>query len=220
MLRLNPGAEVVVFDGEGSEGRARLGRLDKEGHLVLEVLESKLLDRESPLMVRLVQGLPRGMKMEWVLQKATELGVAQVGLLSSQRSVCSGRDLREKGKWSRWLKILEEASRQCGRNRVPDLLGPWSLDEFLRVSKAEALKLVLWESALDRPLRNVMASLKEIPGSVWLVVGPEGGFEAWEVEKLLGAGFVPVGLGPRILRTETVGVAALALLQFLYGDLG
>lgn len=220
VLRLNPGEEVFVFDGVGREGRAKVGKPDPQGRLILEVTSLESLKRESDFKVYLVQGLAKAPKMEWVLQKAAELGVAQVGVLSCKRSVPSARGLRETGKWARWLKILEEACRQCGRSIVPELSGPWGLEEFLVIPEPGALRLVLWEGESERRLKHVIGSLKEAPEDVWLVVGPEGGFESSEVQKLTQAGFISVGLGPRILRTETAGIAVLALLEFLYGDLG
>lgn len=220
VLRLHPGEEVLVFDGEGGEAQARVLRLDQEGRLILEVTGLESSKRESHLNLNLVQGLAKAEKMEWVLQKATELGAAMVGVLSCRRSVPSTRGIKETAKWARWLKILEEASRQSGRSRVPELAGPWGLEEFLDIPEAQALKLVLWEDESQRGLKDVISLLKETPRDVWLVVGPEGGFEGREVQKLIQAGFVSVGLGPRILRTETAGVAVLAVLQFLYGDLG
>lgn len=220
VLRLTPGEEVLVFDGEGCEGTARVGRTDQQGRLILEVISLETVERESCLNLHLVQGLPKAQKMEWVLQKVTELGVSGIGVLSCRRSVPSARGLQGSAKWARWLKILQEATRQCGRSKVPQLAGPWDLEEFLDIPEPEALKLVLWEGESDKRLRDVLSSLKEAPRDVWVVVGPEGGFEVQEVQGLVRAGFVPVRLGPRILRTETAGMAVLALLQFLYGDLG
>jgi 16S rRNA (uracil1498-N3)-methyltransferase len=220
VLRLNPGRELLVFDGKGVEARARVGRLDQEGRLILEVIDLESLEREPHLNLSLVQGLAKASKMEWVLQKATELGVVRLGVLSCRRSVPWASRSQETAKWSRWLKIIEEASRQCGRSRVPELAGPWELEEFINVPEPQALRLVLWEAESENRLKDVLSSLKEAPKDVWVVVGPEGGFESWEVQKLLQAGCVAVGLGPRILRTETAGIAVLALLQFLYGDLG
>lgn len=220
VLRLRAGEEILVFNGEGEEGTARIGKMGQEGRLALEVTSLTRVERESGLNLHLVQGLAKAGKMEWVLQKATELGAARIGVLSCRRSVPWARGLQETAKWSRWLKILEEASRQCGRSKVPELAGPWELEELLSVSEPEALKLVLWEGESEKKLRDVLSSLKEAPKNAWVVVGPEGGLESWEVQKLLQAGYLAVGLGPRVLRTETAGVAVLALLQFLYGDLG
>lgn len=220
VLRLKAGEEILVFNGEGAEGIARIGKLDKEGRLALEVLDFALSEMQSGVKLHLVQGLAKAAKMDWVLQKATELGVARIGVLSCRRSVSSATGLRETAKWARWLKILEEASRQCGRSRVPELAGPWDLEQLLDASRGEALKLVLWEGETQNRLKHVVGSMREAPRDVWLVVGPEGGLEKGEVHQLFLAGFIPVGLGPRILRTETAGLVVLAVLQYLYGDLG
>lgn len=212
---------MLVFDGEGMEGEARIQQVDQRGRVTLEVLRVERGRRDSPLRLHLVQGLPRAQKLEWVLQKATELGVSQIGVLLCQRSLGSAKGLRGTRRWSRWRRILEEAARQCGRARVPDLVGPWDLDEFLEFQGgSQALRLVLWEEARGKGLSEALRDLAGPPREVWLVVGPEGGLEPWEVDRMVEAGFIPVGLGPRTLRTETAGAVALAILQFLFGDLG
>ena len=220
MLRLHLGEAVLVFDGQGREGTASIKEVDEGGRLVLEVLSSNEVERESSLSVHLVQGLAKAHKMEWVLQKATELGARDVGVLLCQRSVPGGRELTGTSRWSRWRRILEEASRQSGRSQVPELRGPWGLEEFLGVVPPQALRLVMWEGARGKGLREALSPLQEPPREAWLVVGPEGGLEPWEVDRMVQAGFIQVGLGPRVLRTETAGPAVLAILQFLYGDLG
>ncbi|MGQ9858283.1 MAG: RsmE family RNA methyltransferase [Thermodesulfobacteriota bacterium] len=218
-LRLKAGETVGIFDGRGLEGEARIQRTGRGWGLEVLRLERALW--VPSLRLNLVQGLARPQRLEWVLQKSTELGVSRVGLLRCRRCVSQPQDLKDSGRWRRWCRIMEEASRQCGRAEVPDLLGPWELEEFVEFQRgARGLRLVLWEEARSKGLREALEGRETPPGEAWVVVGPEGGLEEREVERLVECGFEAVGLGPRILRTETAGIAALAILQFSFGDLG
>ncbi|MEJ5378323.1 MAG: 16S rRNA (uracil(1498)-N(3))-methyltransferase [bacterium] len=221
VLRLGPGDRVNVFDNLGMEGEASIAEVLPDGSITLQVMRTRTLNTESSLEILLVQGVPRPAKMDWVLQKCTELGIKGIGLLLCKRSFFPREDMISQKRWSRWQKILEEAARQSGRSSVPELMGPWNLKKFLEYQEQDqALRLVFWEGETRSHLREVLARVERRPSRAWVVVGPEGGLEKKEIEGLGEAGFVPVGLGPRILRTETAALAAVTILQYVLGDMG
>jgi 16S rRNA (uracil1498-N3)-methyltransferase len=158
--------------------------------------------------------------MDWVIQKATELGASEICVLRAHRSIPRVEGAPSRTRMERWNRIAVEAARQCGRTRVPILSGPVTLETLCRrVAREAGLKLVAWEGETKRGLRGAVAEAGQGCQEAWLAVGPEGGFEEVEVRALEGAGFRPVRLGPRILRTESAGPAAMAILQHLLGDL-
>jgi len=214
VLRLPVGEEILLLDGEGTVCRCRLESLSRRA-AVAGVLERRQ-QREGVLPVRLLQGLPKGEKMELVLQKGTELGLAAFTPVLAARSVPTPSAERGEKRLRRWERIVREAAQQSRRVVLPCLDGVLPLDEALRQSREE-LRLLLWEEA-SRPLAEVLPVAA--PRDVAVLVGPEGGFSAEEVAAARAAGFIPVGLGPRILRSETAGLALAAVLQYLYGDLG
>jgi len=207
VLRLAPGAEFRLFDGCGrvadavlqDDGRARL--LQLHGPLPM------------PCRIRLIQGVPKGDKIELILQKGTELGVSEFHLVTTERSVV--RFKRESRQQLRWEKIIQEAARQSGQYHLPQLQCSDSLPAALAGNDAD-LKLLLWEQS-DAPLAEVLGDKKYQRISV--IVGPEGGITGAEAAVAVSSGYQPVSLGPRILRTETAGLAIIAVLQYLYGDL-
>lgn len=212
VLRLAPGADILLLDGRGTICRCRIEQLDRRSGLAI-VLE-RWQQAETAFPLRLLQGVPKGDKMELVLQKGTELGV------NAFTPVLSGRSIPGSGGGSgnrqiRWQRVLEEAARQSRRAHLPRLDAPQSLAAALADSK-EDLRLLLWEKG-SRPLAEVLPSPR--PAAAAVLIGPEGGFSNEEAAQAMNAGFLPVGLGPRILRTETAGLALAAILQFHYGDL-
>jgi 16S rRNA (uracil1498-N3)-methyltransferase len=214
VLRLGPGAEILLLDGEGTVCRCVVESLGRRGGAA-RVLERRR-EAETALPVHLLQGLPKGEKMELVLQKGTELGITAFTPVLAGRGVAVPPVERGAKRLERWARIVREAARQCGRPCLPLLSPPLPLAEALAGCRQE-LRLMLWEEE-SRPLAEVLPA--GAPRDVALLVGPEGGFAAAEAQAALRAGFVPVRLGPRILRTETAGLAAAAILQYRYGDLG
>jgi len=214
VLRLSAGEEILLLDGEGTVCRCRLETLSRRA-AVARVLERRQ-QAEGTLPVRLLQGLPKGEKMDLVLQKGTELGLAAFTPVLAARSVPAPSGERGEKLRRRWERIVREAAQQSRRVVLPRLDAVLPLDEALRLSREE-LRLLLWEEE-SRPLAEVLPAAA--PRDVAVLVGPEGGFGAEEVAAARAAGFVPVGLGPRILRSETAGPAIAAVLQYLYGDLG
>jgi 16S rRNA (uracil1498-N3)-methyltransferase len=167
----------------------------------------------------LVQGLPKGDKLEWVLQKGTELGATLFAPADTARAVVKLDEKRAAERVKRWTKIVEEAARQCGRADVPEVHPPRALLEAVASLPPGTRLLVLDEEERARPLGQAVASLPE-GDPLALVVGPEGGLDRGEVTALAEVGGVPVTLGRRVLRTETAALAALAVLQHLRGELG
>ena len=214
VLRLNVGATLEVFDGAGHCFDARVTRLD-EVAAQLELGDARAVPALRPVTV--VQGLPKGDKLELVLQKATELGATGFAPVSCERSVVK-LDGKEAHKQARWQRIVEEAARQCGRADVPAVALPTSLVEGVR-ALGDVSVLVLDEEEHAVPLSEAVRAL---PASrpLALVVGPEGGLARTEVSALVKHGARTVTLGRLILRTETAALAALSVVRHLDGDLG
>jgi 16S rRNA (uracil1498-N3)-methyltransferase len=172
--------------------------------------------RDTALEVHLLQGLPKGDKLELVLQKTTELGAARLTPVLTARSVPVRDAAREGRRLERWQRIVTEATRQCGRAQVPQVDAPLPLAQALSQVSAE-MRLVAWEKG-GRSLSSLAESFS--PLSVAVLIGPEGGLEASEVALAQDFGFLPVTLGPRILRTETAGMVLAAWIQLIWGDMG
>jgi 16S rRNA (uracil1498-N3)-methyltransferase len=213
VLRLRAGAEVVLFNGAGGEHPAVLTHVDKR-RVEAEVAEHAAREVESPLRVTLLQGISRGERMDYTIQKAVELGVARILPVLTERSMVSLAGERLEKRLRHWQGVAASACEQCGRNRVPEVAEPATLAERL----AEPLGgpgLVLHHRA-----EAGLAQLPDPAGDVHLLIGPEGGLAPAELASAERAGYLGVRLGPRILRTETAAVVALAALQAWWGDLG
>lgn len=210
VLRLKVGDEVLLLDGTGTCCRGRLAALDRRAATVTVL--ARWQEREGCCPLQLLQALPKGDKFDLVLQKGTELGITRFQPLLSARTVSRP----ERGRSARWQRIVSEAARQSRRPCLPVVEELASLAEAVAAESAP-LRLLLWEAG-SRPLAEVLPA--ERPAAVAVLVGPEGGLSAEEVALAQAAGFVPVHLGPRILRTETAGLAIAAVVQFRYGDWG
>ncbi|MCC6473227.1 MAG: 16S rRNA (uracil(1498)-N(3))-methyltransferase [Burkholderiales bacterium] len=209
-LRLREGDAVILFDGRGGEYAARLERAGHE-RLVARTLAFAGVERESPLRIRLAVGLSAGERMDYLVQKATELGAAAIVPLLTERCVVRLDAERAARRLEHWRAIAIAACEQCGRNRIPEIGAIAPLDELLR-APAQGERLVLDPEARHR--------LGDVPRSqtVVLLAGPEGGLSQGERDRAAAAGFMPIRFGPRTLRTETAPLAALAALQALQGD--
>jgi 16S rRNA (uracil1498-N3)-methyltransferase len=212
VLRLKPGDAVTLFNGEGGEYPGRIA--DAGRKVRVELAAWRDIERESPLEVTLAQALPAGDRMDWVVQKAVELGVARIVPLAAARCVVKLAGERAERRAGHWQSVAVSACEQCGRNRVPEIAPVLDLRHWLALQPAnnEGRRLLLDPQAGLR--------LREVParGGVTLLVGPEGGLTEDEEAAARAAGFQGVALGPRILRTETAGPAALAALAALHGD--
>jgi len=213
VLRLRDGDAVVLFDGRGGEYEARLA-VPGRGQVAAETRQRRDPERESPLQVTLVQAVSSSEKMDFTIQKAVELGVAAIQPVLSEKSVVRLSAEREEKKLARWRRVAIAACEQCGRNRVPELREAMSVDAYCRAPGPASLRLLL--SPQGSPgLKNIRSKIEH---AVTLAVGPEAGFSDAEERLLQRAGFVPVRLGPRVLRTETAALAALAALNAIAGD--
>jgi len=207
VLRLREGELVLLFDGRGGEYEARLS-MPRRGQVVAEIGARRDVERESPLAVTLVQAVSSGEKMDFTIQKAVELGVAAIQPVLTAKSVVRLSAEREAKKLAHWRRVAIAACEQCGRNRIPEILEPVALDRY---RPGAGSRILLSPSGPGK-----LADFAK--GPVVLAAGPEAGFSDGEEQFLLRAGFQPVRLGPRILRTETAALAALAALNALAGD--
>lgn len=209
VLRLAAGDAVQLFDGSGQEFVGELVEVGKKS-VQVELREQFAGLTESPLRIHLGQGLSRGERMDWAIQKATELGVAEITPLVSERCEVRLKDERADKRLAHWRQIAISACEQCGRSVLPIINAPLGLGEWLAQTEAE-LKLVL------HPVAAPLASHAR-PGSLAFLIGPEGGLSDAEVQQAQRAGYHAARLGPRVLRTETAPVVALSVAQQLWGD--
>jgi 16S rRNA (uracil1498-N3)-methyltransferase len=220
VLRLSPGAVVEAADGGGRLYAVRLdvvGAHEAWGTIVGDAGVPPS-SRESPCAITLAQAILKGDRMAWLIQKATELGVARIVPVVTARVVARPGAGRADDRQRRWQRVAREAVKQCGRTVVPAVEGPRSLDSVLGEAAAHETAWLLWEGG-GTPLA-AMAARAGHPRRLLLLVGPEGGFTRDERTAAESAGLAPVGLGPRILRAESAGLTAVALCQHLFGDLG
>ena len=217
VLRLGPGDRITVFDDGGWEHEAVIRQLSAERGEI-EILRSYQAGRESPLRMILAVGLTKGEKIDWVVEKATELGVHEIVPFTSTFAVPRLDEKKIAARSARWEKIALSAVKQCGRTQPPEISPLCAFDALVGGAWPETLKLLFWEKEPKQSLYEVHAK-QATAKSVLLAVGPEGGFAAQEVEAAQAHGFETVGLGRRTLRAETAAVTALALVQFLWGDL-
>jgi 16S rRNA (uracil1498-N3)-methyltransferase len=210
VLRIREGDEVVLFNGRGGEYAGRVASI-RRLEVSVDLLEHRVVERESPLHVSLVQGISSGERMEFTLRKAVELGVAEIQPVLATGSVARPKGERAAARQGHWQKIVISACEQCGRNRIPPVHGLIDLKEY-RAGDGEK---ILLSPASELPFSRYV---KERGDRFVIAAGPEAGFTEAEEEKLVGLGFVPVRLGARVLRTETAALAALAALNALRGD--
>lgn len=211
VLRLQAGDGLTLFDGRGTEYAAVIKRIDKSG-LLLGVTGRREISRESPLSVVLAQGVSSGERMDYTVQKCVELGVHAIQPLITQRSVVRLAGERAEKRVAHWQAVAAAACEQCGRNQVPAVLPVQPYTRWLG-ALPDGLRYLLSPRA-DKRLREFGPPAD----TVTLLVGPEGGWNEEETQAAQLAGFAPMALGPRVLRTETAAVAALAAMQALWGD--
>lgn len=210
VLRLDADHPLIVFNGDGLAFDAHIEQADRK-RAVIALGESRSADAESPLSIHLGIALSKGDRFDWVVQKATELGVSHITPLQTQRvDVRLDRERAEK-KQRHWRQIVISACEQCGRNRLPELGEIQPLDRWLDVSADEK-----WVLCPDQA-QALTTECK--PASVALLIGPEGGLDEREIAQAAASGFKALQLGPRVLRTETAPLAAIAILQHHWGDM-
>jgi 16S rRNA (uracil1498-N3)-methyltransferase len=216
VLRLKIGDAVVLFDGEGKEYPAAIS------HIASDKISFKLSPgisisaAESPLKIILGLSLLKAAKFDWLIQKTTELGVSEIVPFASAHAVPQWEGEKNRSRHLRWEKIVSESAKQCGRAKIPRIHFPCSFEEALNKEFEKPVKIFLWEREKMGTLQD---ACREAASSIYVLVGPEGGFSEQEALRAQQAGFRPIRLGPRVLRAETAGVAIVSLLQFLLGDL-
>lgn len=217
VLRLGPGDHVTAADGRGHAWEVRLLTLGETA--TGAIVGTASLADEPPLAISLVQAVPKGDRMEAIVRATTELGVARILPALTERTVVRLEPARWRERARRWQRVAREASKQCGRAVVPTVETPRPLADWIADDAAADLRLCLWE-AEGAPLRQVLERFEGRARSATVIVGPEGGLTAAEVDRARAAGYLAITLGRRILRTETAGPAIVALLQYAMGDLG
>ncbi|WP_115554333.1 16S rRNA (uracil(1498)-N(3))-methyltransferase [Xanthomonas arboricola] len=214
VLRLREGDACILFNGDGSDYHARITVAGKREARAL-VERAKALSNESPLRITLLQGIARGEKMDLILQKATELGVAAIVPVNAERTEVKLDAARMEKRIAHWRSVVVSACEQSGRARVPTVAAPQGLQEAAQASDPQARRLTL-----DPQGEHRLSTLStDVDQGLIVAIGPEGGWSPRDRATLAAAGFTGLQLGPRILRTETAGLAAIAALQARFGDL-
>lgn len=212
VLRLKPGTRLTVFNGQGGEYSAQLESVTKRCASLI-IGEFNNHDCESPLELTLIQGVSRGERMDYTLQKATELGVTHIIPVFTQRTMVSLKGERLEKRQQHWQGVVRSACEQCGRNRVPVIKTALDLTEYLQQ------KIVGTKLLLDPLAESSLQSISTPDSRTHLLIGPEGGLDDNERELALSKGYLGIRLGPRVLRTETAAVTCIAAMQALWGDL-
>jgi len=213
VLRLRAGDPVTLFDGRGGEYTAAIADLARD-FLTVEVGAWQDIERESPLAITLAQGISSAERMVLTVQKAVELGVAALQPIVTEKSVVRLDAHRAESRLAHWRRIVIAACEQCGRNRLPEVRGPISVAELREATQAQESK---WLLAPEAPIR-LREAARALDNRLVLAAGPEAGFSDTEKRTLRDAGYTSVQLGPRILRTETAALAAIAALNAIAGD--
>jgi 16S rRNA (uracil1498-N3)-methyltransferase len=223
VLRARSGDEVVLFNGDGREFTGAVEKV-QGSRVSASIGAARMMDRESPFQLTLVQCVPRGDRMDFIVQKATELGVVRIIPVLSQRSVVRLDESQSASKQVHWRAVAVSACEQCGRNRLPSVAAPQPLLNYLgALAQAdESLRLVLEPERARRTERGAQWLDISSPQSVSraeIAIGPEGGFAPEELEAFDLSSFSRMALGPRVLRTETAAIAAIVVLQARFGDM-
>lgn len=211
VLRLKDGAAVTLFDGNGGQFDAVLEVDGKTAHAALGARQQ--IEVELPGRITLVQGLPSGDKMDWIIEKAVELGVHRLIPIAAQRSVVQLSAERQAKRLKHWTRVVQSASEQCGRNRIMSVETPTTLGAWLTARETSEERLLLCHPDADQTLSSAMEGATDFA----LLVGPEGGWSPDEQQQALDHGAQPLRFGPRVLRTETAGLALVAAVTALQG---
>jgi len=212
VLRLKPGDDVILFDAECYEHHGKIARIDSR-QLTVEITASHRVNTDSPLNITLLQGMPKAGKMDYIIEKATELGVHTIVPVITERS-----QVRASGKQKRWERIALEASKQCGRTKPTVIENTLDFEDAINQYDSNSLGIIFhvnYDNSIKEFLRNTL----QFPRNIIVLIGPEGGFSEHEVLLASNMGYTSLGLGPRTLRTETASLAVLSIIQFYHGDL-
>jgi 16S rRNA (uracil1498-N3)-methyltransferase len=216
VLRLKTGDTVTLFDGRGFEYSTVITEPAGSRVRLRVGAKNRIIEADAP-RVTLAQALPKGAKLDWIIQKATELGAARILPFTSARSIPKIPESKGEQKLTRWRKIAAEAAEQCGRSDVPDIPGILSFEAVMDQAVPGSLKIIFWETESEKSLREILVGNSSGIEEAFAVIGPEGGFTSQEIDRARAAGFVTASLGNRVLRVETAALAVLAILQFELG---
>ncbi|MDM0107526.1 16S rRNA (uracil(1498)-N(3))-methyltransferase [Variovorax sp. J22R24] len=211
VLRMQPGDALTLFDGSGGEYAATVERMGRS-EVAVQVGAHTAVEREAPRAVHLAVGMPANERMDWLVEKATELGVASIQPLMTAHGVLRLMGERADKKRAHWEAVAIAACEQCGRNRVPVIHPVQALTGWLAKPIADAERFILSLADGTRPVSDIANGASSAPRDAWVLSGPEGGLSAAEEQDAIARGFAPLTLGPRVLRAETASLAALALL--------
>lgn len=218
VLRLEAGDKITLCDGRGMDYQAVIQDVGK-GMVQVELTGNSPSGTEPHLKISLLQGLPKASKMETIIQKCVELGVYEVMPVTTARTVVRIADDREgEKKAARWQRVAEEAAKQSRRGILPRVHAPKTFGQAIQACQTD-WKIMLWEEEREQSLRRILQSRSSIPASIAILIGPEGGLEQQEVVLARQFGWIPASLGPRILRTETAGMATLAAIMYQMEEL-
>ncbi len=218
VLRMGAADTVLLVDENGVEYSGTISQVSRESASITITSSSPSTLRVSTVPhITICQALPKGDKIDLILQKGTELGAHDFWLFGGRRSVAKIRDDQQNNKLERWNRITAEAARQCGRSDIPAVSWRQGAVEAAHDAGQE-LRLILWEGEREHTLKDVLSSGRMLPSSVIVAIGPEGGFDPLEVRNFRQHGFQPVSLGSRILRTETASIAILAIIQYIWDE--
>jgi len=220
VLRLGPGDRITVCDGKGKDYLVSIESLNHDS-IVTVIISAEKNCAEPLLEVELFQGIPKADKMDLIIQKCVELGVKKIVPITTERAVIKLQNREDaRNKISRWQRISLEAAKQCNRGIVPRVEFPMGFEEALELCKAADLGIIPYEKEHDTRVSLKECIRGEKAAKIAVMIGPEGGFSEDEIKKAIDSGLKPVTLGPRILRTETAGIAVLSILMYELGDVG
>lgn len=216
VLRLSPGDNITICDCKGNDYSVTIESI-KDHCVETRIINTEKSITEPPVDVTIYQGLPKSDKMDFIIQKSIELGVKKIVPVITERTIVKfNSDKDKQNKVTRWQKISLEAAKQCNRGIIPEIGLPVSFEKALAMSQQDDLAIIPYENETVNRLKRIL--LKQYINRISIFIGPEGGFTEREIQKAGNMGVTPVTLGPRILRTETAGVAVLAMLMYEIGD--
>lgn len=218
VLRLDVGDTVTVCDGAGTDYTTKISAIE-QNKIICDIMNSVKCDTEPRINITLYQGIPKASKMDYIIQKNTELGICNIVPVRLSRCVAKVEDgASESKKIDRWQKIAYEAAKQSGRGIIPEIKSPMSLDEVLEAVRNDDLVFVPYECEEDGSLKRLIENNADAK-NISFIIGPEGGFDITEIEKIKSAGIKTITLGKRILRTETAAEAVVSMLMYAYNEI-
>ena len=219
VLRLGPGSQVGLVDGEGREFAAKIREITNK-EVICDITAENEAAVESPVDVTLYQGLPKGDKMDLIIQKSTEIGVIRIVPVICERTIVKLDKKKTAGRLTRWQRVAEEAAKQSRRTVVPEVSAPLMFPAAMKEISTDVLGIMPWEEERAVGIKSVLKKYRVFPARAAVFIGPEGGFTKEEVKTAQTAGILPVSMGPRIMRTETAGIVAVTAILYEIGDLG